>query len=68
MKKDISKEELIKIQEAMLSGKTIFQTASDFEIDFELALKIFNNLHKDKWKYTKDTENPNAIEEFSIIR
>ncbi len=68
MKKDISQEELKKIHEAMLSGKTIFQTASEFDIDFELALKIFNNLHKEKWKYTKDTENPDAIEEFSLIR
>ncbi|NPA81692.1 MAG: hypothetical protein GXO31_03680, partial [Epsilonproteobacteria bacterium] len=66
--RELSQEDLTKIQKAMLSGKTIFQTASDFGIDFELALKIFNNLHKEKWKNIKDTENQETIEEFSLIR
>jgi len=68
MRKEISQEELKRIQQAMLSGKTIFQTASDFHIDFELALKIFNNLHKEKWKSHLDIENTECTEEYSLVR
>ena len=65
---ELSEQNLEEIRQAMLSGKTIFQTASEFNIDFELALKIFNTLHKERWKSHIDTENTECIEEYSLMR
>jgi len=65
---ELSEKDIEKIKHAMLSGKTIFQTAGEFNIDFELALKMFNELHKEKWKSNLNHENTECIEEYSLIK